>query len=154
MADRELSIREISDRMQIHDVLLRYTTAIDTDDLDLLDQVFTPDAHVDYTSSEGPAGPYPEIKAWLGRALAAFPMRQHGILNTRIELDGDRARAVSILFNPMGAPAADGGQHLFVVGGQYRDELVWTPDGWRISQRIELQEYLQGSLPPGHVVAK
>jgi 3-phenylpropionate/cinnamic acid dioxygenase small subunit len=152
MADRELSLREISDRLQIQDVLVRYTTAIDEDDLDQLDQVFTPDAHLDYTSSSGPRGRYPEVKAWLARALAPFPLRQHIIANTRVRLDGDRASARSLLFNPMGYETRESGLQLFYVGGHYDDELVWTPDGWRISQRIEVQQYLEGTLPEGHVI--
>ena len=56
MAQRELSTREISDRLQIQALLVRYTKAIDDKDFDLLDQVFTPDAHIDYASSGGPAG--------------------------------------------------------------------------------------------------
>ena len=39
-----------------------------------------------------PAGPYPEIKAWLQRALAIFPMTQHMIGKSRIAIDGDTAQ--------------------------------------------------------------
>ncbi len=147
MPERELSIREISDRIHINDLLIRYTTAIDTKDWKLLDTCFTPDAHVDYTSSGGTRGSYPEVRQWLEKALAAFPMTVHSITNSTVELDGDRARARTVVINPMGFPKPDGGLHIFTVGAYYVDELVYTADGWRIARRVEEQAYLDGSLP-------
>ena len=47
----------------------------------------------------------------------------------------------------MGFPNPDGSLHLFTVGAYYLDELVRTEAGWRISQRVEEQAYLEGSLP-------
>ena len=152
MAQRELSTREISDRLQIQALLVRYTKAIDDKDFDLLDQVFTPDAHIDYASSGGPAGRFPEVKDWLKRALAPFSVSQHLISNTTLELDGDRARSRTMFWNPMGTPKANGELHIFYVGGWYRDELIWTPDGWRICVRVEEQAFRDGSLPEGFVI--
>ncbi len=53
MAEDALSIQEISDRIRINDLLVRYTLAIDTKDYDLLDRVFRPVARVDYSTSGG-----------------------------------------------------------------------------------------------------
>jgi hypothetical protein len=55
-----MSIEEISDRLEIQALLTRYTIAIDTHDWELLDTVFTPDAWIDYESSGGTKGNYPE----------------------------------------------------------------------------------------------
>ena len=70
------SLQEISDRLEINDLLSRYTFAIDNKDFDALDAVFTPDATIDYTTSGGIKGRYPEVKAWLAKALSMFPMTQ------------------------------------------------------------------------------
>ena len=43
---------EISDRLEIADVLTRYTRAIDAGEWDRLDTVFTPDADIDYTFAQ------------------------------------------------------------------------------------------------------
>ena len=51
-----LSNEEISDRLEISDLLTRYCTAIDAKDYELLDECFTPDARVDYVSSGGITG--------------------------------------------------------------------------------------------------
>ena len=149
MAAASLSLQEISDRMQIDDLLTRYTVAIDTKDYKLLDTCFTPDADVDYTTSGGIKGKYPEVRAWLEKALAPFTMTQHLITNTTIELSGDTATASTIVFNPMGTPKKDGSLHIFYVGAYYNDKLVRTRDGWRIRERFEQQAFMDGTLPEG-----
>ncbi|MGR7003390.1 nuclear transport factor 2 family protein [Yinghuangia aomiensis] len=40
-----LSLQEISDRLEIQDLMVRYSHAVDTQQWDVLDTVFTPDAH-------------------------------------------------------------------------------------------------------------
>ena len=69
-----LSLAEISDRLEIQQLIADYSTAIDTRRFDDLDAVFTPDAYIDYTALGGIEGPYPEVKAWLAEVLPNFPM--------------------------------------------------------------------------------
>ncbi len=142
-----ISQQEISDRLEINDVLVRYTRAIDQRDYELLDTCFTADAHLDYTASGGIRGAYPEVRRWLEKALAQFDAMMHMIGNVVIEVDGDEARSGTYLMNPMGIKAAGGSLQFFTVGGEYVDRLVRTPQGWRIRERIEKQTYLQGGLP-------
>jgi hypothetical protein len=42
-----LSLEEISDRLEIQQLLVAYSTAIDQRRFDDLDRVFTPDAYID-----------------------------------------------------------------------------------------------------------
>ena len=146
MARKTMTLEEISDRIEINDLLVRYTVAIDEKDWELLDTVYTPDAKVDYTSSGGIKGEYPEVRAWLAKALAAFPMTQHLISNSVVELAGDRATARTMVFNPMGTANDRGGYKLFFVGGWYEDKLVRTAAGWRIAERFERKAFME-SLP-------
>jgi hypothetical protein len=146
-AVRDLSVRELSDRLAIHDLLVRYTRAIDTKDWSLLDSCFLPDADVDYTATGGVAGKYPEVRAWLAKALAPFPITVHYVTNSQVELSGDRAKARTLVYNPMFFGNPDGSLHEFTVGATYVDELVWTADGWRIARRSEEAGFMQGTLP-------
>ena len=147
-----LSLQELSDRIEINDLLIRYTKAIDQKDWKLLDTVFTPDAEVDYVSSGGIKGSYAEARAWLEKALAPFPITVHYVTNSEVTLAGDRASARTAVYNPMFSKNADGSLHHFAVGAYYVDELVRTPAGWRIAKRREDQAFLEGSLPKGLVV--
>ena len=68
-----LTLEEISDRLEIQALMTRYSNAIDQRAWDRLDEVFTPDAWIDYRAMGGIDGRYPEVKAWLGRAMQGFP---------------------------------------------------------------------------------
>ncbi|MBW2274073.1 MAG: nuclear transport factor 2 family protein [Deltaproteobacteria bacterium] len=141
-----LTLHEISDRIEINDLLIRYTKAIDDKNWDLLDSVYTPDADIDYTTSGGIAGKYPEIREWLAKALAIFPATVHFIGNSEIELDGDHAMGRTFVYNPMAIPKEDGELDMFTVGAYYIDDLVRTDAGWRIAKRFEQQVYLQSGI--------
>ncbi len=142
-----LSLQEISDRLEVQALMIRYARSIDTQDYELLDSCFIPDAHVDYTQSGGTKGPYPEVRAWLEKALAPFATMMHFIGNTTIEFDGDKASSRTYVINPMGFPNPDGTLHMFTVGAHYVDKLVRTDQGWRIAERIEEAVYMDGTLP-------
>jgi hypothetical protein len=132
-----VDLQEISDRLEIAAVLTRYTRAIDTGEWDLLDTVFTPDAEIDYTESEGIAATFAEVKPWLAEVLPAFfPKRMHTLGQLDIAVSGDEATCTAYFHNPMpiGGQSDDGqgGEKKIVeIGGLYHHTLVRTPDGWR-----------------------
>ncbi len=142
-----LTPAEVADHLEINQTLTRYVWAIDTKDYDALDDVFTPDAHVDYSSSGGITGSIGEAKTWLAKMLSAFPMTQHLLVNVDITLDGDTATARSACHNPMGAATRTDELHQFFIGIEYHDDLVRTDAGWRIARRVEEQRWFEGSLP-------
>lgn len=146
-----LSLQEISDRLEIQDLITRYVYAIDERDYDALDRVFTPDAVIDYTELGGAKGTREETKRYLADAMPAFPAFQHLSANTKLEIDGDSARAKTILFNPM-MMNHEGQQRMFFVGLWYVDELVRTADGWRIRHRRE-QKCWDYNAPEGMLPA-
>jgi hypothetical protein len=126
-----LDARQLSDRIEIADLLTTYTRAVDTGEWDLLDTVFTPDARIDYTATGGIAGPFPEVKAWLAEVLPMFARRQHLIGQSAVTLDGDTAAVTAYFINPM----VTTDDKLFTCGGLYHHDLVRTPAGWR-SRRL------------------
>ena len=132
-----MELQEISDRLEIQDLLARYSFAIDDRDWNALDEVFTPDARINYTAAGGIAGDLSQIKAWLPVALERFPMFQHLVATTKLDLDGDEAASRTILFNPMTHQNAAGEQQTFFIGLWYRDRFVRTDAGWRIAERVE-----------------
>lgn len=136
-----LSLQEISDRLEIQQLVVDYSTAIDMKDFDALDKVFTEDAYVDYRAMGGIDGRYPIVKAWLGEALCAFPAHQHMISNISIVLDGDEASGRIVCFNPMEVALANGTRQTFFLGLWYVDRYTRTPAGWRIAQRSEEKSY-------------
>lgn len=142
-----LSHQEMSDRLEIQDLISRYANAIDDSDWDALDSVFTPDAVIDYSELGGACGDLASTKVFLAEAMPNFPAFQHLSATTRLTIDGDRAKARTILFNPM-VMMHEGEERVFFIGLWYWDELVRTPDGWRIASRRE-QKCWSYNAPPG-----
>lgn len=132
-----MTLEEISDRLEIQQLLVDYSTAIDQRRFDDLDAVFTGDAYIDYRVSGGVDGRYPEVKAWLKEVLPNFPAYYHMLGNIDVRLDGDRATSRAICFNPMVLGGAAEQAQIYFVGIWYVDEFVRTEDGWRMSRRVE-----------------
>jgi 3-phenylpropionate/cinnamic acid dioxygenase small subunit len=122
---------EREDRQDISELLVRYATGIDRRDWPLFRTVFTDDCELDYG----------EIGAWKGvDAVTDFMEQTHALLghtmhrlsNMTITVDGDRAVARTYLDGLMLAPDNKSGVNAV---GFYDDEVVRTPDGWRIARR-------------------
>ena len=144
------NLEELGHRIAIQDLLTSYCTAIDNKDFDKLDDVFTPDAHIDYTSAGGVKGAFPEVKDWLKKALGLFPMTQHLVTNFEIQIDGDQATSRCGFYNPMAIPESSeegAALRLLYFGGYYNDKLTLTSDGWRIEQRIEDTAWKDAQFP-------
>jgi SnoaL-like domain len=145
MADNQ---HTLADRLEIDDVLLRYSTIVDGRQWERFDQVFTHDAVLDYRSAGGIRGSMPEVRDWLAAVLVVFKWTQHLVVNRVVELasDSETATARSLFQNPNGAEVG-GKPWLFVVGGAYHDRLIRTEAGWRICHRVEETTWWDNPLP-------
>ncbi|MCV7228671.1 nuclear transport factor 2 family protein [Mycolicibacterium komossense] len=139
-----LSLQEISDRMEIQQLLVDYSTAIDQRRFDDLDNVFTDDAYIDYRAMGGIDGHFPEVKAWLAEVLPNFPAYSHMLGNLSIRFVGDTAcpetaKSRVICFNPMVLDAGKEGHspQIMFCGLWYDDEFIRTAEGWRMTRRVE-----------------
>jgi hypothetical protein len=130
-----LSLEEISDRLEIQQLLVAYSTAIDNRKFDALDQVFTPDAYIDYRAMGGVDGQFPEVKKWLSEVLPNFPAYSHLLGNFDVRVAGDTAASRTLCFNPMVLGGEN--QQVLFCGLWYDDEFVRTPEGWRMTRRVE-----------------
>lgn len=130
-----LSQQEISDRFEIQQLMVDYSTAIDQKRFDDLDLVFTSDAYIDYRVTGGIDGRFPEVKAWLKEVLPNFPAYYHMLGNFNVRVDGDTASSRTICFNPMVFNIEQ--KQILFVGIWYVDEFVRTAEGWRMAKRVE-----------------
>ncbi len=136
------TLEEISDRLEIQELQVAYSHAIDFGRWDELDEVFTPDAHIDYTVFGGPAGSYPEIKKYLSETMPIFKAFYHMVSTSKVTLNGDTATGVTICHNPMVLSEGDRGTSLMFCGLWYVDRFVRTEAGWRIRERVEEKCYM------------
>ncbi|MFC9033794.1 nuclear transport factor 2 family protein [Streptomyces arboris] len=141
---QRVALATVMDRLAIDDVITGYAVTVDDGDWPAYEALFTPDGRADYTGAGGVEGPADEIARWLTGTMRLFAIRQHLIVNRRIDLQdlggypGDRAQVRADYLNPMRLaregetdPAGDTAPD-FVSGGRYTFELHRTDPGWRI----------------------
>lgn len=143
-----MDLKEISDRMEIQDLMVSYCYAIDSSNWDALDEIFTPDAIIDYSEMVGVRGNLTEIKVFLAASLGQVAGFQHAISTTQLRFEGDTALGRTVCFNPITIKKPDGGKQVMFMGLWYRDIFVRTPKGWRIRERYEERAYTH-NVPPG-----
>lgn len=132
-----MDLGELSDRMEIRDLVTAYTRAVDTRRWDDLAAVFTADAVLDYSSLGGPVGSLEVVVPWVERGLRGFERYQHLVGQIAIEVSDDTASATAYLINPMVVRTPDGTEAVWEVGGYYHHDLVRTPDGWRSRRMVD-----------------
>ncbi len=135
-----LSQQELSDRFEIQDLVFHYADLIDTKQIARLrDEVFTEDAHIDYSVMGGTVGDVDTTIEFLESTVGGelFPHSQHLNANVQITLDGDTAVGRVMCFNPMEMSLSDDTKQVFFLGLWYVDEYRRTDTGWRMSRRAE-----------------
>jgi hypothetical protein len=140
-----LSQQEISDRFEIQDLVFHYADLIDRRDIERLrTDVFTADAHIDYSAMGGSVGDLDETIAFLNAALTEelFPNSQHLNANIQIKLQGDTATGRVMCLNPMEMSLPEGGSQTYFLGLWYVDEYRRTEQGWRITRRVEEKSWV------------
>lgn len=128
----EAAIKELADRQGITDILFQYCRGMDLLDMDLIAGCFTDDGLLDI-------GPEPRLQTRGASAIheamkrmKRFVRSSHHLSNIQIQLQGaDRAACVSYIL--AWHQTEDG--HTGTMMGQFHDDFVRTPGGWRISAR-------------------
>jgi hypothetical protein len=142
--ERELEkrLRELIDRQDIHDVLLRYCRACDRIDEELLRTVFHEDAYIDYGVFSGTAR---EFLAWIiDNIRDNYTHGSHNICNEYVAIDGDVAYVELNIIIHNGVPD-DKGQIIYtLLGGRYLDRFERRQGEWRIANRKFLFDWSEG----------
>ena len=132
------------DRQDIVDLTVAYCWALDGNRWDDLDGVFTPDAHAVLGR---PCDGLPAIKARIEEALGPLDDSQHMVTNHQVTVSADGATATCrCYFHAQHVRGSASGGANFIVAGRYEDELVRTPDGWRIAHRVLTPMWTEGNL--------
>uniref|UniRef100_A0AAU2VZJ5 Nuclear transport factor 2 family protein n=1 Tax=Streptomyces sp. NBC_00008 TaxID=2903610 RepID=A0AAU2VZJ5_9ACTN len=146
---QRVDLSTVMDRISIDAVITGYAVAVDDGEWADYRVLFAPDGRADYRTAGGIEGTASEVAQWLSQTMLLFPVRQHLIVNRRLDLQdlggypGDGARVQADYMNPMrlgndtegaktGKDEARPTAPNFVSGGRYAFELVRTEGGWRI----------------------
>jgi hypothetical protein len=143
-----MSLQEIADRLEIQDLLVRDSCAVDDRDWDAYRGVFTADAVIDDAVTGGIRSGVEEHVAYMTKALSKILISQHAVSTVLIDIKNDEASARSHCSCPMVVDLGDGKTQVFFQGLWYRDRLLRTQDGWRFKERVE-EGYWAHNTPAG-----
>jgi len=124
-----------ADRLEITRLLYRYCAMLDSMELDLVPELFTPDCSVIYGPDERMQSHGADDLASSLRRLGRFARTSHHLSNVEIDFDGsDAARGRSYVIAWHQHP--DG--RMQTLYAEYHDSFVRTAAGWRIAERRQL----------------
>lgn len=149
-----LSQQEISDHVEIGQVIQRYGRALDEKRFDQLETVFAPGAQLHYTMPDGSTNDAP-LDHWLKifpAFMKPFYWTSHLFSQPIVELAGDAAETRCRLIAVHVQEKKDGERSLWTVYGSYRDRMERMPDGWRIALRHFRGVHTEGSMLPADAV--
>lgn len=131
------------DRWQIKQLLCRYCETVDRHDWDAQKQVFTEDTIGVYNGMEvvGLETLVASGKANMTRNTIA--RTQHNVSNFRIQVEGDHASCMTNYYAVHLGAGEFAGQ-LYTMWGEYRDSLLRTDKGWRITRRDYTTFFTEG----------
>jgi len=138
------ALRLLEDRAAIHDLLVRYASAVDRRDWPALAACFTPDAHADYGFF---SGDLPSVVGAIRAGLEQFAHTMHFLGDQLIEVAGATATSetYAVCYHRRG-------DQDLTVGVRYLDDLVRRRGRWLIGRRVmtvEWQRLDRVVLPPG-----
>jgi hypothetical protein len=129
-------IGRLADLAEIREVLSRYARAFSGRDIDLMDNVFSPDAMIDYSAIGGSRAPWPETKQWLRPMVMDVELFLLYVGDVYPTFAPDRnAAEVETTWHGVFVATADAVPLL--IYGSYLDQFVRTAEGWRIADRTD-----------------
>ena len=132
-ATLEARMRDLLDKQEIHEVLLRYCRGVDRCDRDLIADCYHPDAiddHGDWIAS-GINAPDHIVNLVRKTPLAGM----HFLGNQLIEIEGDVAWSESY-FQAFKDFERDGKRYVRVRAGRYVDRFERRNGRWKIAERV------------------
>jgi 3-phenylpropionate/cinnamic acid dioxygenase small subunit len=142
---------EFTDIWAIQQVYYRYCELIDAKDFDKLIEVFTTDTHHDYSQAYGPGTEFTGFSFLLERLHRRLGdgsncgATHHNVGNFRVTVAGNTAEAkVNFYAVHRGLRQFEGA--LYSMWGVYDDDLVRTPEGWRVANRRYFVNLVEGPV--------
>jgi SnoaL-like protein len=154
----ESRLREVADKQEIRDVLMRWCRGLDRGDVLLMSSCYHPDAtdeHGRYKYSGTTAA-----QSYIERHKRDFKRHLHTTLNDQIEIEGDIAHCESyaiaylVLEAHMLPPGRDRAT-MRITGGRYLDRLERRGGIWRFARRFFIVDWttnvdITEPQPPEH----
>lgn len=134
-----MTLEEVADRMEIAQLVCKYSRAIDRRDYDLLKSLYAEnsiDEHGGMFSGSGA-----EFVEWVSTILEASGHTSHQILNHLIELTGNYAEGEVYTCNVHIMQDSEGNKVNISTGSRYLDKYIKSSNGWQFLHRKTVADY-------------
>ena len=149
MTDLESRIRQIEDRTQISEQVIKYAVGVDRRDWVMFAGCFTDPVYADFSGGGMPAATVSraDLVARISAVLNGFTATQHISPNHVIEFDAsdpDRAICYSYMYAQHLLRGSGNGE-FYLLRGSYTNHMLRTPEGWRIERIIQHRSWEYGN---------
>lgn len=128
-------------REAIRNCIVRLARGEDRRDAAVIASAYWRDAHIDFGMFAG------DFETYLGLVVPgdpSLPCTLHFLGQTHIELDGETARAETLVMSYHRVDTGSGHQDI-TIGGRYLDAMAQREGEWRIAGRTMLYDFVQNS---------
>ena len=145
----ESRIRQLEDRTQISEQVIRYAMGVDRRDWAMFAGCFTDPVYADFSGGgvRGATVTRADLVERVSTALDGFTVTQHISPNHVIEFDAadpDRAVCYSYMYAQHLLEGAGSGE-FYLLRGSYTNHMFRTPEGWRIERIIQHRSWEDGN---------
>ena len=141
--DTSSATAAIQDRIDISEVLYRYSSSVDKLDKAGVRSVLADDLWAQYGNGEPVVGGQ-AVADWISSATSSIIWQHHQLNVYHLEITGDHAKALSYLTSHQ--VFQENPNTAIILVARYHDELARTAEGWKISRRV--MEVLWGESRP------
>lgn len=151
----EQTITWLCDKALIEETILKYATAADMRDWDLLKSILCDEINIDFTTSGGPAMSLTNDQ-YVGQVTSLIPgfdVTQHQLTNFVININGDTAN--TIVYMQAEHFVSDGADQIGrTVGGYYTHQLKKENGNWKISSLKLTATWGRGDMKAFEIASK
>lgn len=123
----------LKDRLEAQDVLYRYCSSVDAKDFETLRRTVSDD-FVGIYGNNDPVRGGDEVVRWIDDMTAGTIWQHHLISVYSVDIRGDSASALS--YHTSHQMFETDPDVVHVIIGRYHDQLVRSPEGWRIKEKL------------------
>jgi hypothetical protein len=134
---RSSRLEVAADKLELYELVVSYCRATDRRDVELMRELYHPDAIDDHGSLFYGTGA--EFIAFLPGPITVFSMTTHHITNAMFEVSGDYAEGESYLI--AGHVTREKPPRNLLVSGRYLDKFERRGGKWRFSHRTAMLDW-------------
>jgi len=140
-SDLQSRVRQLEDRVQISEQVIKYAMGVDRRDWAMFAGCFTDPVYADFSGGGVPAATVSraDLVERVSTALDGFTVTQHISPNHVVEFDPgdpDRATCYSYMYAQHLLRGSANGE-FYLLRGSYTNHMLRTPEGWRIERIIQ-----------------